>query len=232
VIGPELIFGTLYDHIEYGAIDNNMFKHLVICRLFNLGSKLKTVEYLGRYLHVSYSVDSIYRFLDELCIPRKKDADNGGRPGMQAAVESILYAYTKMVIGGDVPVCFYDMTTLYFKTSEENELRRYGFSKDVKNTCPRYSSVSWWQRAATPIGYGIFEENTSESRTLLTVVRKLAGEFGFDKHVVVADSGLLTKGNMTELERDGYQYILGARPKMRRRPSKARYSRSICRMVA
>ena len=58
VIGPELVFGALYDRIGYSAIDNAMFRHLVICRLFNPGSKLKTVEYLERYLHVSYSVDS------------------------------------------------------------------------------------------------------------------------------------------------------------------------------
>ena len=213
VIGPELIFGALYDHIGYGAIDNDMFRHLVICRLFNPGSKLKTVEYLERYLHVSYSVDSIYRFLDELCIPRKIGADNGGRAGMQAAVESISYAYTRKVVGGDVAVCFYDMTTLYFEASEEDELRRYGFSKDGKNACPQIFLGLLVATGGNPIGYDIFEGNTSESRTLLPMIRKLAGKFGFEKPVVVADSGLLTKGNMAELERDGYQYILGARPK-------------------
>ena len=40
---------------------------MVICRLFNPGSKLKTVDYLERYLHVSYDISKIYRFLDNLC---------------------------------------------------------------------------------------------------------------------------------------------------------------------
>ena len=113
VIGPELIFGTLYDRIGYGAIDNEMFRHLVVCRLFNPGSKLKTVEYLERYLHVTYSVDSIYRFLDNLCVPRGK-ASSVPQVDIQSKVEAVSYAYTKSVVGGEIAVCFYDMTTLYF----------------------------------------------------------------------------------------------------------------------
>ena len=67
VVGPELIFGRLYDYIGFNSIPSEMFRHMVICRLFNPGSKLKTVDYLERYLHVSYDISKIYRFLDNLC---------------------------------------------------------------------------------------------------------------------------------------------------------------------
>ena len=66
VYGPELVYGSLYDQIGYNAIKDEMFRHLVVCRLFNPGSKLKTIDYLNRYLHVIKSVDSIYRFVDRL----------------------------------------------------------------------------------------------------------------------------------------------------------------------
>ena len=72
VAGPELVFGTLYDRIGYGAIKSGLFRNIVICRLFNPGSKLKSVDYMERYLHVTYSVDQVYRFLDNLCY-RKED---------------------------------------------------------------------------------------------------------------------------------------------------------------
>ena len=49
VIGPELVFGSLYDHIGYGVIKEEMFRHLVITRLFHPGSKLKAIDYLYRY---------------------------------------------------------------------------------------------------------------------------------------------------------------------------------------
>ena len=73
VAGPELVFGTLYDRIGYGVIPNRMFRNIVICRLFNPGSKLKTADYKERYLHVTYSVDQIYRFLDNLCYRKEED---------------------------------------------------------------------------------------------------------------------------------------------------------------
>ena len=44
VIGPEVIYGKLYDEIGYGAVGSRMFRHLVVCRLFNPGSKLKTID--------------------------------------------------------------------------------------------------------------------------------------------------------------------------------------------
>jgi len=34
VIGPELIFGQLYDKIGYGAIKSDLFRHLVVSRLY------------------------------------------------------------------------------------------------------------------------------------------------------------------------------------------------------
>ena len=226
VIGPELIFGTLYDRIGYNAIKNDMFRNIVVCRLFNPGSKLKTVDYLERYLHVTYSVDQIYRFLDNLCYRKeeKKDgADDTGKKDKDASrsrpddfktrVEDIAYAYTKKMVGGNVSVCFYDMTTLYWEAAEEDDLRRCGFSKDGKHSCPQIFLGLLVASGGNPIGYDIYEGNISEGHTMIPLIRKLAGRFGFDKPIVVADSGLLSKANIEELTKDGYQYIIGARPK-------------------
>ena len=46
VVGPELIFGRLYDYVGFNSIPSEMFRHMVICRLYNPGSKLKTADYL------------------------------------------------------------------------------------------------------------------------------------------------------------------------------------------
>ncbi|MDH6353867.1 hypothetical protein M2132_000184 [Dysgonomonas sp. PH5-45] len=50
VIGPELIYGRLFDKIGYNRIEAKLFRHLVITRLYNPGSKLKTIDYLSNYL--------------------------------------------------------------------------------------------------------------------------------------------------------------------------------------
>lgn len=145
VTGSELVYGQLYDKIGYGALCNDMFRHLVICRLFNPGSKLRTVEYLRRYLNVEYDVEAIYKFLDNLCYRKDKDCkkDDEGKPirpegeDMKAQVERISYAWTKKKCGGAVSVVFYGMTTLYFEAAQEDDLRKTGFSKDGKHACPQ-----------------------------------------------------------------------------------------------
>ena len=235
VAGPELVFGTLYDRIGYGAIRNRMFRNIVICRLFNPGSKLKTVDYMERYLHVTYSVDQIYRFLDNLCYRKEEEekgndgrksetAGEGSEPtstssakskqdDFKTRVEDIAYSYTKKMVGDGISVCFYDMTTLYFEAAEEDDLRKCGFSKDGKHSCPQIFLGLLVASGGNPIGYEIYEGNISEGHTMIPLIRKLASRFGFDKPIVVADAGLLSKANIEELTKDGYQYIIGARPK-------------------
>ena len=57
VIGPELIFGKIYDAIGFNQIENDLFRHLVITRLFQPGSKLKTIDYMNRFLNIKkYSI--------------------------------------------------------------------------------------------------------------------------------------------------------------------------------
>ena len=204
VIGPELVYGSLYDHIGYGRLRNELFRHLVICRLFNPGSKLKTVEYLERYLHIRVSPDRIYRMLDRLV---------NGSGGFKDEVEQISFDYTRRVVGEKITVVFYDMTTLYFEASEEDDLRKCGFSKDGKHSCPQIFLGLLVTTGGNPIGYEIFEGNIFEGHTLIPVVENLASRFGFDHPIIVADAGLLSKNNLAELENRGYKYILGARPK-------------------
>ena len=233
VIGPEMVFGRLYDRIGYGKIASDMFRHMVICRLFNPGSKLKTVDYLERYLHVRYSLSKVYRFLDNLCYRREDEKEEeqkdtavddavakGGSDEKQkkeldykALVEQISYEHTKKVVGGEVTVCFYDMTTLYFEAAEEDELRKCGFSKDGKHSCPQIYLGLLVASGGNPIGYEIYEGNISEGKTIIPVIQALASRFGFGKPIVVADAGLLSKDNIEALVNDDYQYILGARLK-------------------
>jgi len=211
VIGPELIFGTLYDRVGYGQIKNEMFRHLVITRLFSPGSKLKTIDYLLRYQGVSYDISKIYRFLDNLC--HRKNGKGTDFEDIKTRVEAISYARTKEVLGGKVDVVFYDMTTLYFEASDEDDLRKTGFSKDGKNQCPQIFLGLLVGYGGYPIGYEVFEGNIFEGDTFIPLLKRMEDRYKLNRPVVIADSGLLSKKNIQALEAEGYQYILGARPK-------------------
>jgi len=200
-VGPEIIFGKIYDHIGFNKIGEELFRHLVISRIAFPLSKLKTIDYLSRYQGVSLEIDAVYRFLDKLN-SRLKDQ-----------VEQIAFAHTLRVLEGKISVVFYDMTTLYFEASDEDDLRKTGFSKDGKHQQPQIFIGLLVGMGGYAIGYDIYEGNTYEGHTLIPFLEKISRKFSLDKPVVVADAGLLSKENIRALKESGYEYILGARLK-------------------
>lgn len=94
-VGPEIVFGKIYDHIGFNKLEEDLFRHLVIARLAFPLSKLKTIEYLYRYQGVHLNIDTVYRFLDKLTNKLKEE------------VEQITFAHTLKVLKGNVSVVFY-----------------------------------------------------------------------------------------------------------------------------
>ena len=64
-----------------------------------------------------------------------------------------------------------------------------------------------------PIGYQIFEGNTSETKTLIPVLESFQKRFSLDKPIVIADAALLSQKNIDALRAESYKYILGGRLK-------------------
>jgi len=200
-LGPEIIFGRIYDYIGFGEINEAFFRHLVIARLAFPLSKLKTIDYLYRYQGTSLNIDAVYRFLDKLNDKHKSQ------------VEQIAFAHTKRVLRNNISVVFYDMTTLYFEASDEDDLRKTGFSKDGKHQCPQIYIGLLVGLGGYAIGYDIYEGNIYEGHTLIPFIEKICLKFSLHKPVVVADAGLLSNENIKALEANKYEYILGARLK-------------------
>ncbi len=200
-VGPEIIFGKIYDSIGFNAIEEDMFRHLVVSRLVFPLSKLKTVEYLYRYQGVLLDIDSVYRFLDKL------------NSNLKDKVEQISYAHTLKVLQNNISIVFYDMTTIYFEASDEDDLRKAGFSKDGKHQNPQIFLGLLVGLGGYAIGYDIFEGNIYEGHTLIPFIEKIAKKFHLKKPVVVADAGLLSDDNISALEQMSYEYIIGARIK-------------------
>jgi len=199
-IGPELIYGTLFDRIGFDKVPDEMFRHLTIARLAYPTSKLKTVDYLYRYKGVTLSASALYAFLDRL------------HDRYKAQIEEIVYQHTKKRLGR-IAVLFYDMTTLYFEAEAEDDLRKVGFSKDGKFQHPQIMLGLLVGEGGLPIGYDIFEGNTFEGHTLLPTLEQIQKRYGFDSPIVVADAAMLSKANLAKLESAKYQFIIGSRIK-------------------
>ena len=200
-VGPEIIFGKIYDNIGFGAIQEELFRHLVLARLAFPLSKLKTIDYLYRFQGVLLDIDAVYRFLDKL------------NNKLKDQVEQIAFAHTLKVLQGSISIVFYDMTTLYFEASDEDDLRKTGFSKDGKHQNPQIFLGLLVGLGGYAIGYDVFEGNIYEGHTLIPFIEKISNKFNLDKPIIVADAGLLSNENIKSLKEMDYQYIIGARLK-------------------
>lgn len=199
--GTQLILDNVFKVTGFDAVEDDIFKQLVISRLSHPMSKLATVEYLKSHFDQDVELHRIYRYLDKLYNTQ------------QDLVQQISVEHTRKILGGKIGLMFYDVTTLYFETDNMDELRESGFSKDGKHSQPQVVLGLLVSRGGYPLSYSIFNGSQYEGRTMLPVVEDFVSRFKLDDFVIVADSGLMNKSNISLLESGKYKYIIGARIK-------------------
>lgn len=200
--GIQLLLNLVYDSIGFDRIPDEILRHLVIVRVSQLRSKLATVDYLKSYYDEDIDLNRIYRYMDKLYNTQMELAQ-------QISVE-----HTRKIFGGKIGLMFYDVTTLYFETSQTDALREPGFSKDGKTAESQIVLGLLVSEGGYPLSYSLFNGSQYEGFTMIPMIDDFKQRFtlGAD-FVVVADSGLMNKNNVALLQEAGYKYILGARIK-------------------
>jgi len=115
-------------------------------------------------------------------------------------------------------VVFYDVTTLYFESSEESDeenkqLRKKGFSKDGKVGDTQVLFSMMIDKDKNPVGYQIFKGNTYEGHTLPEAIKVLKQRYAIDKIIIVADRGMMSKVNIEAITGNGFEFIVSDRLK-------------------
>lgn len=214
-IGDELIFGRIFNNIGCTNLFNNvkkirkqedknfLFKSLVISRLLYPGSKLELINYLNYFKNIDITTDKIYRFLDSLY-----------QEDIKSKIEQCVFEHTLKVMNNEIILTFYDVTTLYFESESEDDLRRIGFSKEGKIARPQIQLGLFTTLQGYPLSFEVYEGNKYEGHTLVDALQKFQDKFNLsNKPIVVADRGMLNNDNIAYLENNGYKYILAAKIK-------------------
>ena len=200
--GTQLLLNQVYDSIGFNRIPDEILRHLVIARVSQPKSKLATVDYLKSYYDEDVDLNNIYRYMDKLYNTQMEQAQ-------QISVE-----HTQKIFGGKIGLMFYDVTTLYFETSQTDVLREPGFSKDGKTAESQVVLGLLVSEGGYPLSYSLFNGSQYEGFTMIPMIDDFKHRFTLgDDFVVVADSGLMNRNNVMLLQKAGYRYILGARIK-------------------
>jgi hypothetical protein len=210
-IGDELIFGKLFNQLECDKVFDSvrnirkkdekifLFKSLVISRLLYPGSKLELINYLDYFKNRDdITEDTIYRFLDALY---KND--------IKTNIEECIFNHTKKIMNNTITVTFYDVTTLYFESESEDDLRKIGFSKEGKLARPQVQLGLFTTLEGYPLSFEVYDGKKYEGHTLIDILQKFQTRFKLKtKPIVVADRGMLNNTNIAYLENNNYKYIL------------------------
>lgn len=192
------VISNLISQIGLDKIKKQMLLDLVVIRVVEPGSKLRSIELLETYFGIKHRRQNYYQSAPEWLTLKGK-------------IESVIVDFAIKKYSFNFDLLFYDVTTLYFETFEEDELRRNGFSKDNKSQQPQILVGLMVTREGFPIAYSIFSGNTFEGHTILPVVNSFIEKHAVKEFTVVADAAMISATNIQELLSNNINYIVGAR---------------------
>ena len=193
----ELVFKHIIT-IGFDKVKNILLLDLVILRIFEPASKLRSIELLDEYFGIRHRRQSYYEYAPQWLTLKSK-------------AESIALAFAKRQYSFNFELLFYDVTTLYFEAFEEDELRKNGFSKDNKSQQPQILVALMVTKEGFPIAYETFAGNTFEGHTIIPAVNQFIRKNNVTDLTVVADAAMISAENILALKENKINYIVGAR---------------------
>lgn len=179
-------------------------KLMLLQRIVAPGSKLSLLQWRKRlYNHEAYEgieAQHLYRAMDVLLEEKEK-------------LKEQVYKAQLELFPPSLNVVFYDLTTLYFESEKEDELRRFGFSKDHKHDRVQVVLGLVLSEEGLPLDYEVFAGDTFEGKTVIGMVERLRERFAIRKVILVGDRGLVSEALLKRLEEMGCGYVVGARIK-------------------
>jgi len=179
---------------------NGILRYCVLSRVAHPDSKRKSVESLREDFDKNIHLDQMYRMMDRL-YPHINE------------IKDKVAKNTLSLFNQEVDVLFFDVTTLYFESFEEDDIRRFGFSKDLKFKQTQVVLALVSNTEGHPLSYELFSGNTSEATTLISTVNGLKKRFNVRKVCLVADRAMFNEKNLQLMEEEGIQYVVAAKLK-------------------
>ena len=176
----------LIAQMGFEALISPLLKDLITIRILEPASKLRSIELIETYFGIVHRRQNYYKEAKKWIALKDKILEK-------------VNDFGRKEYGLDYSVVFYDVTTLYFETFEEDDLRKKGFSKDNKSQQPQILVGLIVSQEGFPLAFDIFAGNTFEEKNHV-------------KHfTVVADAAMISADNIKALKAQGIHYIVGGK---------------------
>jgi hypothetical protein len=226
-IGGPLLFERLWERLGIGAVledqlAGRQFGFAVeravfvatLHRLFVSGSDRGCVDWMQSYAidgAEDLALHQFYRAMAWLGEEIEEKAEGALAPRcVKDVIEEKLFERRRDLFT-DLSVVFMDTTSLSFYGAGGETLGKRGHSKDFRPDLAQMILALVVDAEGRPICTEMVPGNTADVTVLLPVVERLRTRFGITRACLVADRGMISADTIAALEKQGMEYILGAR---------------------
>lgn len=176
---------------------NEIFSYLVFARIIYPSSKLETFKQCQNFIEQpKFQLHDEYRALSYIA----KDID---------LIQEKLFNNSLNIINRDSKVIYYDCTNYFFEITNEDELRKYGISKQHQPS-PLVGMGLFMDGNGLPLAFNIYPGNKNEQETLLPTENKIINKFKLQdtKLILCTDAGLASDKIKNFNIKDGRGFVI------------------------
>ena len=175
----DTICKDIQDKYQFHFDLNEILSYLIYARIIYPSSKLQTFKQCQNFIQQpKFKLHDEYRALSYI-------AEN------MDYIQENLFNNSKKVIERNSKVIYYDCTNYFFEIDEEDNLRKYGISKEHKPN-PIVGMGLFMDGDGLPLSCNIYPGNKNEQETLLPEENKIVNNFKLNntKIILCTDAGL------------------------------------------
>jgi hypothetical protein len=230
-VGPDLVFGRLWEALELGTILKRALQSrryefdveravylTVVHRLFTSGSDRAAERWRQAYRLPGTDTLELHHLYRAMAFLGEPLQDQPGARILATPrctkdwIEEELFEQRRDLFS-EMDLVFFDTTSIYFEGEGGQEIGRHGQSKDHRPDRKQMVVGLALDRHGWPLCCELWPGNTADVTTLLPVVNRLRQRFRVRRVCIVADRGMISASTIKALESEEMDcdYIFGAR---------------------
>ena len=173
------ICDCIQDKYQFHFDLNEILSYLIYARIIYPSSKLETFSQCKNFIkQPSFQLHDEYRALSYI-------AQN------MDYIQEQLFINSKNILERNSRVIYYDCTNYFFEIDSQDDLRRYGISKEHRPN-PIVGMGLFMDGDGLPLSFNIYPGNTNEQNTLIPEESKIINNFKLEdsKIILCTDAGL------------------------------------------
>lgn len=161
---------------------NNILSRLIYTRILFPSSKRATDAQSAIFIEQpTFKLHDIYRALSVLA----EESD---------FIQSEVYKNSQKLLARRKDILYYDCTNYYFEVEQEDDLRRYGKSKQHQ-PLPLVGMGLFMDYDGIPLAFDIFPGSSNEQPTLKPLEKKILNDYDLAEVIICTDAGLSSAAN-------------------------------------